>query len=951
MQAYMQRFILSALLLCSLTISNLLAQGAISGTVYDKASGETVIGASVLEKTTGAVTITDFDGKYTFKLDPGTYTLEFSYIGYPNLLVEGVEVKKGEIAYQDVTMSDEDGVELDLDVTVKATRVTNSEVGVLMLRKEAAVVTDNIGAQEMARYGASDAGGALKKVTGTSVEGGKYIFVRGLGDRYSLAQLNGLTIPSTDPYRNSAQLDLVPTNLIDNISTAKTSSPDQPGNFTGGNVNIITKKFPELETFQISLSTGYNSQSNFIDNFQTQETPSNDYFGFDNSRGLPTALTDPASREFLSRGGALDANRGDQASAEAIDAAARSVIPQVAPDQERSFLDHGLALSYGNRIDMGKNRLGVIATASFKQDYQHLDNFKVGNWRVINTERDSMDNNGVFNQNRSTINPTLTGLLGLTYRIGDNNEIGFTGMYNHSSQTTSLTSLGERPNDLFAPRLVQGFALSHIEQELINYQASGEHVLPNLNNLKIEWRGSLVNSSQYEPQTRFFENIFNTETGQYEEDGADLNSPFYFWRELQDEQKIGKIDITLPLANKSNSIKVGGLYSIKDRVSTQDAFRLRYGTRSTPLDELGGDQNAFVADANMGIAELANGRYRFANYLIDDTEASDSYEGSEEILATYGMLTYQITDKLKFVGGARLEITNTEAVSQDTSETVGRIEETDLLPSGNFIYELTKDFNIRASYSKTIARPTLREISSFTIIDPLTNTFERGNPDSLGRSLIDNFDLRFEYFLGGNELVALSGYYKKFTDPIARVQLPVSPNNEFQYQNMDEGHLFGVEFELRKKLGFVWNKLQNFSFITNASFIFSDISTNNSDSDSELAITSRNFIGQPDYIINAALNYSLPEQGWDIALAANATGDRVATIGSFSGNRRDQIARARTQLDFIASKKFGRVGTRLSILNILDDPFRVSADYKGAEYIFQDFRRGVDVKFNVSFTF
>ncbi|MEL6277124.1 MAG: TonB-dependent receptor, partial [Bacteroidota bacterium] len=319
----------------------------------------------------------------------------------------------------------------------------------------------------------------------------------------------------------------------------------------------------------------------------------------------------------------------------------------------------------------------------------------------------------------------------------------------------------------------------------------------------------------------------------------------------------------------------------------------------------------------------------------------------EDVSAYYAMLTYQITDKLKFVGGARLEETFLRAESRDTSVGIGLIDESDLLPSANFIYEIIEDFNIRASYSRTIARPTMREISPFTILEPLNNNFELGNPDSLGRSTIDNYDLRFEYFLGGNELIALSAYYKDFTDPIIRTQL-ANTNNLFQYQNAEDGFLFGLEFELRKRLNFISEKLQNFTFVTNASYIISETGTN-TPSNNPIAIRERNFIGQPDYIINAALSYVFPETGWDVALSLNRTGDRVVTIGSPSGDRRDQIALARTQLDFIASKKFNKLGLRLRILNILNDPFTTFADYKGQRYLYQDFRRGLDFRLGVTY--
>lgn len=944
----MRHLLTLAFLLLSLSTSFLLAQGVISGTVYDKATGETVIGASIVETVSGKVTITDFDGKYTMELPAGTYTLEFSYIGYPNLSVENVEVKDNEITYQDVTMSDEEGVDLDLGVTVTAQRVTNSEVGVLMLRKESIVVADNIGAQEMSRYGASDAGGALKKVTGTSVEGGKYIYVRGLGDRYSLVQLNGLTIPSTDPYRNSAQLDLIPTNLIDNISTAKTSSPDQPGNFTGGNVNIVTKKFPELETFKISISGGFNAQSNLIDNFLTQGSIGKDYLGFDNTRAIPEQLTNPETRQLLNASSSRAARFGNAEAANALEVGSTSILRPVIPNQANSFLDHGIAISYGNRFDFEKSRLGLIATASFKQDYQHLQDFEVANFDIGNPQDDTLQLLNRFKASESVINPTISGLVGLTYRIGQNNEFGALAMYNHTAETVSSQLHGER-DVIRYPIQLEAFGMSHTEQELRNMQINGEHNFPNANNLKIEWKGSLVNSSQVEPQTRFFEYGVNLETRTYIFGGTDLFPPYLFWRDLQDEQYIGKLDVTLPLGATGSSIKVGGLYSAKDRVSAQDEFRFGRGAAATDLNEVGGDLNRLFSDEYIGIVgERPNGRFDVGWYVTDNTDNADSYSGSEKIGAGYAMLTLQATDKLKVVGGARLESTDIYVTSLDTSIEAGQIDTLDILPSVNLIYEVVEDFNIRASYSKTIARPNLREISPFTILEPSTNIRESGNP-GLTRTSIDNFDVRFEYFPGGSEVIALSAYYKKFKDPIARAQLAAANVTVFQPQNVEDGELFGLELELRKRLDFLSEKLSNFTFVSNASFITSSIATND-ESDSEFAILKRNFVGQSDYIVNAALNYVHPDLGWDVALAVNAIGDRVVNIGSPGGLRRDQVARARTQLDFIGSKRINnKLKVSMAIKNILDDPYRVSSYFNNKEFVNETFKRGLDFRFGVSY--
>ncbi len=252
----MKKSLLSAFLML-FAILQVAAQGTISGTISDLSTGETLIGANVVIDGTSTGTSTDFDGKYQFDAPAGTYTIFISYIGYQDKRVEGVVIQDNQVTYLDVSLSDQ-AIDLGVEITVTAAAIERSENAILLLQRKSDKIQDGISSQEMSKFAVSDAAGAMKKVTGATVQGGKYINIRGLGDRYSLTQLNDLVIPSTDPYRNAAQLDLIPTSLLENIITSKTFTPDQPGNFTGGNVNIKTKSFPEQFTFTISASAGYN---------------------------------------------------------------------------------------------------------------------------------------------------------------------------------------------------------------------------------------------------------------------------------------------------------------------------------------------------------------------------------------------------------------------------------------------------------------------------------------------------------------------------------------------------------------------------------------------------------------------------------------------------------------------------------------------------------------------
>jgi len=425
------------------------AQGTISGTVLDEKYAEPLIGANVVIEGTATGTSTDFDGKYQFSLAAGTYNILVSYIGYQDKVYPDVVIKDGEVTYLDAAISDE-AVDLALDIVVKAKVINRSENALLMLQKKADKIQDAISSQEMSRFAVSDAAGAMKKVTGATITGGKYIYIRGLGDRYSLTQLNGLIIPSADPYRNGAQLDLIPANLLENIITAKTFTPDQPGTFTGGNVDIRTKSFPEQYSLTFSVSSAFNAQNNGNGNFLTHSGGSNDYWGYDDGgRALPD-LSDTKTQTVLGFGinsarftrnvffrgvveptGIFDSNEDYAAS---VDRLANSFNTEFTPDENSAPVDHGFGVSFGNQYSMGGNLLGVIASASFKKSYNHLGGFQTANWILENTATGLLFNQGDFEETNSTETSTANGMLGLAYKVGSSTTLTLNTLYNHSTE-------------------------------------------------------------------------------------------------------------------------------------------------------------------------------------------------------------------------------------------------------------------------------------------------------------------------------------------------------------------------------------------------------------------------------------------------------------------------------------------------------------------------------------
>ncbi len=923
------------------------AQGVISGTILDENTAEPLIGANIAIQETGGGVSADLDGKYQISLPSGTYTLTVSYIGYKSKTIEGVESKDKKITYLDLSLSDE-ALDLDLNVVVKATQLRNSENSVMQLQRKSDKIQDGISSQEMARIGVSDAAGAMKKVSGASVQGGKFIYIRGLGDRYSLSQLNGLTIPSTDPYRNSAHLDLIPANLLDNIITSKTFTPDQPGTFTGGNVNLQTKNFPEQFVLSISMSVGYNAQNNLIKSFLTHGGGSLDWLGYDNGfRSRPDFVRNSEHIQYLNKNAELKARFGDIDYANGIDRIANAFSTQFTPEESRTPFNHSLGISFENQYKLFGKPLGVIFSSSYKKTFEHLGNAQKANWTLFDINSDNLFNLGDFEDTKSSEIPVLNGMLGMTYKFNDYHRIRTMVMYNHHTSKSSRFLFGERPDNIISPEFLEGRALIFNEREMKNAQLSGNHAFPKLNNAKLEWTVSNVYSSQSEPDTRFFTNQYNRDSQTFDIPLSNVEQPFHFFRQLDDNQLDGKIDITIPF-NKAGDykLKFGSLISRKNRNFDEERYQI---TTSAFAEKFAGNTDEFLRHDNIGIIDFdeSRNRYYIGNYLVDATIANNNYQGHDHVNAYYAMISLALFQKLKVIGGARFEstdlFTGSEATSRADSLRIGKIKTKDILPSVNCIFPFTPDMNLRMAYSHTLARPNMRELAPFTSYDPLTKEFYVGNP-SLKRTLVKNLDLRWEWFLSPGNLIAVSGYYKHFDHPIS-LQYLRSSNPEIQFANVKNGKLFGIELEVRKGLGFITPRLDHFKIGSNFSLIRSSLQVNDL---TGLEPEDRPFEGQPPYILNAILSYLNPKNGLDFVLSYNQLGDRLNLIGR--EGTPDIYNRGRSHLDVKVTKKFGNLKLTFSFRNLLNSDYVLSSTYKNKEFIYSKYKKGIESKVGVGIT-
>ncbi len=936
-----------------LPFTSIFSQGTISGTALNKESGETMISATVAIEGTDIGELTDFDGKFQIKIDAGTYNLIFSYVGYPETRIEGVVVKDGEVSVVDIAMAPE-GEVLDLGVVVTGEVIKNNENALLVTMIKANRFTDAIGGREMARLNISSADQAVRQQPGVTVADGSVV-VRGLGDRYSTAQLNGASIPSANPYKNSVNLDLIPTGLLENIITSKTFTPDQPGTFTGGNVNIKTKSFPETKSLKISLSTGFNTQSSFQDGFLTHDGGSTDWLGYDDGYRQRSSLYDDENyADALLRSAGTKA-RTDDALAAQVEEVYDATLTNMVPTTTTTPMNHGLGVSFGNQYEIGGRALGVILSANYSRKFSHYDS-GLRNYALESTTSTSLNQNFNLAGTTSVESPTVGGMVGLSYKINPLNRITFNSLYNHSADKSTRSFEGEyNTYQVTLPEVFQFRELYWLERSLINNMLIGEHAI-GTNGAKIEWVASASTATQSEPELRYFGNEFDPRD---EDDPTDdrfairapseYDYPNHFFRELKDEQYEGKIDVSLPILKnlgKGNEVKFGGVFSKKDRTFDEK----RYSVQEKSAENYIGDASIYFSDENSGVIEKDdNDRNVIGNYLVDDTRASNSYVGSEEILAGYGMITIDATEKLNIVAGVRIENASLPVTSADSTYLAEKLS---ILPSVNLRYSLRENMNLRAAFTQTVARPNLRELAPFSNFDFRTGAFIVGNPE-LEITSVTNADLRWEWLPGRGEIISFSTYYKSFQNPIVLVNLGKS-NPEFQYQNVDEATVYGVELEYRKNLGFISPKLSNFKLGTNLSYIYSqvdidaeelsDIQSINPD-----ASPKRTFFNQSPYIINTNLTYNDIESGIDAALAFNMFGERLSIVGS--EGTPDIFEQARPQLDFTISKKFKEnLSVRLAAKNLLNPEYKLQSSFKGEDYIYSNYRIGRTISMSLSYT-
>ena len=870
------------------------SQSVITGKVIDGEFNELLPFANVLLLTAEGENIdgtsTDFDGAFTFEVLRGTYILEFSFVGYDSKRITDVIVGQNEEYTLTATLLPASN-SLD-EVIVTTTAKNNTEASVLLIQKRAVNLIDGLSAQSIQKTGDSDLASAIKRIPGVSVQDGKFVYVRGLGDRYSKTLLGGLEVPGLDPDKNTLQLDIFPTNLLDNILISKSASADLNSDFTGGIVDVILKDFSVLPEYSFSIRGSYNPDMNLNDNFIGNENEAFNFLGFDNGyfdNPLSSKQEIPFPETF---------NIGQSVLTRFLTQKLESTMDA---SRFQSFLNYSIGATASNQYNLSDTKsIGYIASLSLKRDYEYYESFFNGTVEKENINKPLepySEQVGEFGQ----VKNLGSALLGISLKT-TNSKYKLNLLAIKSGESGAIK--GNYKEFIENPYNGDASILTYTDRNILSLPFSSQHIFNGGNSsLDIKIAPSIA---------RVYDKDFKKTVFEIAPNGNKLISPnttqnpTRLWRSLKEDVISSKIQYNLDLKGEKiqGKIKFGSSFTYKQRDFETDDYRIAYRGLSSVL---GGDANNILAPNFIYDLDTNQG-----SYIKGDFQRTNQYESSGQTFAGYISSELILSDKWKSTIGLRFENylvkytgENIEAIKFNNEKL---IDTKDLYPSLNVIRTINDDRNLRISYSKTTARPTFKEISAAQIYDPITERYFVGNPD-VNPTYINNFDLRYESYSDGNQIFAISTFYKQFSDPIEITAFDANQPSVFIVRNNEEASVYGIELEYRKDI--LNNDNHKLSLNLNTSVIQSIQTMSDAEYQGRLISNpdkeiddSRELQGQSPYLINLGLVYNLFEKNIEIGSYYNVQGKTLEVVGI--GNLPDVYTLPFHNLNLNISKSFGK---------------------------------------------
>ena len=870
----------------------------LTGTVRDEANAITLPGVPVEVVGSGQVVYTDVDGRYTLQLPAGRHQVKVLLEGYQEKLIT---VEAGE--ERNVTMN----VGLTMvrfaeSVTVTAQAIdvpTSSAEAQLIERRQAQVITDNMGSQEMKQNGDGDAAAAMSRVTGLSLVDNQYVFVRGLGERYSNTTLAGSVIPTTEPDKKVVPLDLFPTGLIDSVQVNKSYSPDKSAEFAGGLVQIVPMKLPVRPVVDFSYGVSYFTTATGK-SIPLSPLGSRDAWGFDDgARSLPAGIPDSK----IVRQGIFTPTVGYAAAQ--ITEFGRLLNNTWLPVTDKGKPGQNWGATFGNRF----GNLGVVAsvTHAYKEQFTEEDR----RFYRISGDGDLDETNDYHMQTGQQ--KAQVGIVGnLSYQFAPSHRLSLENFYTHSGRDEGRVFQG---TNLDNAREYRNYRLQFIEEGLISNAIGGEHFFQRLSNSRADWRVNYSRATRGEPDLR--ETLY--ERALPSAGGAPVTAPFTYADESQsgfrmfNELNDDTIDVAANWAvmnaagGRPTQYKVGVNYVERTRDFRSRRFHF------IPITSQKADSGNLLFDNRLlpeqiFAPEMIGTAFRFN----EETRPTDAYSGDQTTTSAYGMIDITLTARTRIVAGARVEQFDQIVTTQDpfglfAREVQATNKHTDIFPGINLVQAFGNDSNIRVSYSTTVNRPEFRELAEFEFTDVVGNRAVKGNPN-LTRALIQNVDGRWEMFSSGRNVVAASVFYKYFDKPIERIVIAAA-NPIATFQNSDHASNVGIELEAARQIKQLFLSA-NYTFVDSTITLLPEQRTVQTSLERPLA-------GQSKNLFNMTAEYA--QGGFSTRLLFNYFGDRISDVGA--NDAPDIIEQGRGTLDLVFAQRIRGLGVRLTLENLTDTDY------------------------------
>ena len=926
-----------------LSFGSFAKNGIVKGLITDKENAETLVGVTIAvyngnkEKNTLITgTSTKLDGSYSIELQEGDYIFKISYVSYkPNEI--RLHISSGESIKRDIQLS---GTSFELQAVEVVAKVNRESEGILLMdRKKSTGIEEKIGSNELSKKAVSDAAEGVKKLAGVSMIGSSKLFVRGLGDRYNSAQLNGLPIASPDPNKKVIKLDIFQTEILQNISLTKAYHVHDYADYTGALINISTKEYPDEDFLSFSLGTTYNSQSSF-----------NEFKQIDASGNRFLAL-DIKNRQSLTPDKYLIAKKKTQRIENDFNPDAYGFSNEKASP----FMD--FAISGGKSFTLKNDKkIGGLFSISFNNEYQSIKGIK-----ELQINKQNIPD-GDFISDKYAYNSNLTGLAGLSFIFNKHHTINYKLLFINNGTDVFKEKTGRKPDWKNGKETALIRNAQYINYRLLSHQLKGTHQIIE-DKLSINWETAYTLLQYQMPDRR--EIVYWTQQAMNGEEGEKEWGYMTYDKNLATKRLITKQntnDYSINLQTEYSPDKKTKIsFGINTRWQILDYRSYFYGYSFKP-----GQAGNLTLPVDISQPTNFFGE-EYLDKVTNNSSDQMGYDARSGIYALFGNFHYTFNEKIFLNIGLRMESSSMSTTAnmnvEDGNEEEIVFENLDIFPALNIRWAVNENMNIRLCSSRTLTRPSFFEKSPALIIPEqgenrfVGNIGTKENPNDFGfyleNAYSNNAEIRWEYFPSSREIFSIAAFGKIINEPIENISyIQGGTDRTYSVRNFtDNAQVAGLEFEAKKRFNYLSTGI-------NLAYIFTYIAI--PENANELN-DSRALQGASPYIINADIGYEFiygqKEKRSYMGLIYNTYGKRLYVVGINEGN---QYQLPFSSLDIVLRNKLSHhLSFNISLKNILNSKYTVIQDVyensqnpkqKTNEIIINEYQTGINIHFTLKYT-